>query len=120
MSTIALVWRTSSYSGTNGGQCVQVAFGEQSVFISDSKYVGDVNQQPMITLSAVQWNAVLDLALSAQSGSVDTLTVDLHQDGRAVRVEAHAGREALRVTGGGEQPLGLGGVVPIVASASPS
>ena len=83
MSTIALVWRTSSYSGTNGGQCVQVAFGEQSVFISDSKYVGDVNQQPMITLSAVQWNAVLDLALSAQSGSVDTLTVDLHQDGRA-------------------------------------
>lgn len=32
----ALTWRTSSYSGTNGGQCVQVAASTR-VHVRDSK-----------------------------------------------------------------------------------
>ncbi|MFE7117203.1 DUF397 domain-containing protein [Streptomyces sp. NPDC057654] len=32
-----LVWRKSSYSGSNGGQCVEVAKGSDTVHVRDSK-----------------------------------------------------------------------------------
>ena len=32
-----LRWRKSSYSGGNGGQCVEIAWGESTVYMRDSK-----------------------------------------------------------------------------------
>ncbi|WP_063062220.1 DUF397 domain-containing protein [Nocardia sienata] len=59
-----LHWRTSSYSGTNGGQCVQVAFGSQTVFIRDSKYLRDPANdpavQPIIAIDSTLWPRFLD------------------------------------------------------------
>ncbi|WP_416566158.1 DUF397 domain-containing protein [Nocardia testacea] len=54
-----LHWRTSSYSGTNGGQCVQVAFGSQTVFIRDSRYLrdpaNDPAAQPIVAIDINLW-----------------------------------------------------------------
>jgi len=33
----SLTWRTSSYSGSNGGNCIQVASAEDTVAVRDSK-----------------------------------------------------------------------------------
>lgn len=33
-------WRKSSYSGTNGGECVEVAAGAPRIAIRDSKNLG--------------------------------------------------------------------------------
>lgn len=61
------VWRTSSHSGTNGGQCVQVAFDRQFVLIRDSKYLrnpaNDPARQPLISVRVGRWPDFLDLAL---------------------------------------------------------
>jgi hypothetical protein len=32
----AVIWRTSSYSGNNGGQCVEVADAARGVLVRDS------------------------------------------------------------------------------------
>ncbi|MET9099140.1 MULTISPECIES: DUF397 domain-containing protein [Streptomyces] len=39
MSTTELAWFKSSYSGTQGDDCVEVAVGEQGVHVRDSKDV---------------------------------------------------------------------------------
>ncbi|WP_228786499.1 DUF397 domain-containing protein [Nocardia terpenica] len=66
MNTIALAWRTSSYSGSNGGECVEVAFDDDRVLIRDSKYLrnpaNDPASQPVITMSAADWSAFLGAA----------------------------------------------------------
>ncbi|MFE9924207.1 DUF397 domain-containing protein [Streptomyces sp. NPDC005774] len=36
-----LTWFKSSHSGTNGGDCVEVAAGTNVVYVRDSKAVGD-------------------------------------------------------------------------------
>ena len=33
----ALIWRTASYSGGNGGQCVEVADAAQVILVRDTK-----------------------------------------------------------------------------------
>ncbi|WP_433524053.1 DUF397 domain-containing protein [Nocardia pseudovaccinii] len=62
-----LVWRTSSYSGTNGGQCVEVAFGGRSVFIRDSKYrrnpANDLAAEPIVEIPAKHWDTFLNAAI---------------------------------------------------------
>jgi hypothetical protein len=35
--TSAVTWRTSSYSGTNGGQCVEVGNDARLIAVRDSK-----------------------------------------------------------------------------------
>ncbi|MGQ4614613.1 DUF397 domain-containing protein [Nocardia sp. R7R-8] len=61
-----LMWRTSSYSGTNGGQCVEVAFSGHLALIRDSKYLRDPANnlvlQPVISVPIDQWASFLDLA----------------------------------------------------------
>ena len=37
MDKVAAAWRKSSYSGANGGNCVEVADGPGSVLVRDSK-----------------------------------------------------------------------------------
>lgn len=79
-------WFKSSRSSETQS-CVEVKFDGDLVLIRDSKqnstYVDTPDEQPRIAFPTVQWLAFLDLVLSAQPGRVETLTVDLHQDGRA-------------------------------------
>jgi hypothetical protein len=61
-STIAsgLAWFKSSYSGTEGGDCVEVASGTAVVHVRDSKAVaGD-----MLTVSRSAWTGFVGLASS--------------------------------------------------------
>ncbi|MEU3419129.1 DUF397 domain-containing protein [Streptomyces murinus] len=46
-----LDWFKSSYSGTEGGQCVEVAAGTTAVHIRDSKAVAG----PLLTVSREAW-----------------------------------------------------------------
>lgn len=43
MSTTELAWFKSSYSGTQGDSCVEVAVSEQAIHVRDSK---DVTRPP--------------------------------------------------------------------------
>ncbi|MEU3711700.1 DUF397 domain-containing protein [Streptomyces catenulae] len=63
---VEVAWLKSSYSGTEGGQCVEVAAGTESVLIRDSKAVAG----PVVTVSRRAWTGFIGLATStsAQSG----------------------------------------------------
>ncbi|WP_101254390.1 DUF397 domain-containing protein [Streptomyces barkulensis] len=52
-STVAsgLAWFKSSYSGAEGGQCVEVAAGTAAVHVRDSKAVAG----PVLTVSREAW-----------------------------------------------------------------
>ncbi|MFJ8201442.1 DUF397 domain-containing protein [Streptomyces sp. NPDC096152] len=52
-STVAtgLLWFKSSYSGTEGGQCVEVAAGTAAVHVRDSKAVPG----PVLTVTREAW-----------------------------------------------------------------
>ncbi|MGH3325944.1 MAG: DUF397 domain-containing protein, partial [Streptomyces sp.] len=47
----ALLWTKSSYSGGNGGECVEVAHSPASVHVRDSKD----HQGPRLTVGHTQW-----------------------------------------------------------------
>lgn len=47
-------WRKSSYS-SNGENCVEVAHCEDAVLVRDSKYEGPLEDQPVISMSDVDW-----------------------------------------------------------------
>ncbi|MBJ6613224.1 DUF397 domain-containing protein [Streptomyces griseoincarnatus] len=55
----ALTWIKSSYSGTNGGDCVEVAARENSVYVRDSKAVDD--GAPVLRTDRAQWAAFVTL-----------------------------------------------------------
>ncbi|GAA3657245.1 DUF397 domain-containing protein [Streptomyces chitinivorans] len=61
-STVAsgLVWFKSSYSGAEGGQCVEVAAGTAAVHVRDSKAVAG----PVLTVSHEAWAEFVGLASS--------------------------------------------------------
>jgi len=50
-ATSGLTWFKSSYSGTEGGDCVEVAAGTGSVHIRDSKAMTG----PVVTVSPEAW-----------------------------------------------------------------
>ncbi|MGW5276654.1 DUF397 domain-containing protein [Streptomyces sp. NPDC004044] len=54
-----LVWLKSSYSGAEGGQCVEVANATGAVHIRDSK----VAAGPVLTVSAHAWAGFVGLAV---------------------------------------------------------
>lgn len=56
MST-ALQWFKSSYSGSQGGDCVEVAAQASAVHVRDSK-----NSGPIFTVSPGTWAAFVELA----------------------------------------------------------
>ncbi|WP_431953301.1 DUF397 domain-containing protein [Nocardia lijiangensis] len=76
----------SSYSN-DGPSCVEVKFDGDWVLIRDSKqkneYVDAPAMQPTIAFPAAHWATFLDFVLRTESGSVDAVTVDLDEDGRA-------------------------------------
>ncbi|MFI0895903.1 DUF397 domain-containing protein [Streptomyces sp. NPDC020983] len=53
-----LAWFKSSYSGTEGGQCVEVAAAPAVVYIRDSKDVGG----PVLTVSRAAWAEFVHMA----------------------------------------------------------
>jgi hypothetical protein len=57
-SSRQLVWRKSSYSGNEGGECVEVAATSESVYIRDSKDV----HRPHLSVNADGWAAFVGFA----------------------------------------------------------
>ena len=53
MDVTGVAWRTSSYSGSNGGTCVEVGATGPAVVVRDSRH-SDV---PLLAFSADTWNA---------------------------------------------------------------
>lgn len=53
-----LHWFKSSYSGSGGGDCVEVAAGVESVYVRDSKVGGD---GPVLRVGRGEWAAFLAL-----------------------------------------------------------
>ncbi|AZS74293.1 DUF397 domain-containing protein [Streptomyces lydicus] len=52
---VAYAWRKSSYSSDEGGDCLEVATCPHAIHIRDSKNPGG----PILTLSAAAWSAFL-------------------------------------------------------------
>ncbi|GAA1154931.1 DUF397 domain-containing protein [Streptomyces hebeiensis] len=52
MNTSELTWFKSSYSGSQGDSCVEVAQGAQAVHVRDSKDL----RSPELALSPTAWN----------------------------------------------------------------
>ncbi|MFF0426021.1 DUF397 domain-containing protein [Streptomyces sp. NPDC004520] len=57
-STESLAWFKSSYSGGDGGQCVEVAAGAGTVHVRDSKDV----TRPSLRVSHDAWAGFIGLA----------------------------------------------------------
>lgn len=57
-----LTWFKSSYSGTEGGQCIEVAAATALVHIRDSKTV----PSPILTVSREAWAGFVGLASSEE------------------------------------------------------
>ena len=55
MDLTSAVWRKSSYSGGNGGNCVEVAAAENDIAVRDSKDPDG----PRLHFSADDWRAFL-------------------------------------------------------------
>ncbi|MBL1099498.1 DUF397 domain-containing protein [Streptomyces sp. 205] len=60
-----LTWVKSSYSGSNGGQCVEVAARPNAIHVRDSKDISG----PNLTVSPQGWAAFIAFAI--QSPGVD-------------------------------------------------
>ncbi|MEV5811702.1 DUF397 domain-containing protein [Streptomyces mutabilis] len=58
---VAYEWRKSSYSGSEGGNCVEVATAPTTIHIRDSKTVtpDDLTPTPHITVAPAAWTAFL-------------------------------------------------------------
>ncbi|MGW2893950.1 DUF397 domain-containing protein [Streptomyces sp. NPDC001212] len=54
-----LHWFKSSYSGSDGGDCVEVATGLDAVYVRDSKAAG---RGPVLRVGQDKWAAFLALA----------------------------------------------------------
>jgi hypothetical protein len=51
MDVTGVAWRTSSYSGSNGGTCVEVGTFGPAVAVRDSKH----QDGPQLTFAAYTW-----------------------------------------------------------------
>ena len=68
------IWRKSSYSGGNGGQCVEVALSLQGLVIRDSKRRSGL----ILAVSSRQWTSFV---AAVKAGAFDT--PDQHAAARA-------------------------------------
>ncbi|MDO0936851.1 DUF397 domain-containing protein [Streptomyces sp. DG2A-72] len=57
MSSTALQWFKSSYSGSQGGDCIEVSAHPAAIHVRDSKNTG-----PTLTVAPGTWVAFLGLA----------------------------------------------------------
>jgi hypothetical protein len=56
MDVTGSAWRTSSYSGSNGGACVEVGTADRAVAVRDSKHP----DSPQLAFPADTWKAFTD------------------------------------------------------------
>lgn len=61
MSTSELTWFKSSYSSSGSGDCVEVASGQETVHVRDSKD----EQGPQLALSPTAWTDFVSYAAQA-------------------------------------------------------
>ncbi len=59
-------WRTSSYSGGQGGNCVEVAAAGGMILVRDTK---DRGRGPVHTFTPARWRAFLTTVRSGQPGT---------------------------------------------------
>ncbi|MFJ5266492.1 DUF397 domain-containing protein [Streptomyces sp. NPDC088387] len=64
MNTSELAWFKSSYSGSQGDDCVEVASCPKVIHVRDSKH----KEGPRVTVSASTWTEFLTLASLITSG----------------------------------------------------
>ncbi|WP_406279121.1 DUF397 domain-containing protein [Nocardia sp. NBC_00881] len=81
-------WKTSTFSGNNGGACVEVKIDGDKVLVRDTKFrrnpANTSETQPQIEIPAGLWPEVCNRAVSMTSFKVgDALTVTIHADGAA-------------------------------------
>ncbi|MFE9607899.1 DUF397 domain-containing protein [Streptomyces sp. NPDC006012] len=76
---VEVAWRKSSYSGTEGGDCVEVADGTSVVHVRDSKSAPDA----VVTVSRAAWAPGLAWFKSSYSGAEGGQCVEVAR-GRAV------------------------------------
>lgn len=57
---VAYAWRKSSYSGSDGGECVEVATHPAAVHVRDSKNPDG----PLLTLTPATWSSFVTYALN--------------------------------------------------------
>lgn len=62
MSTTEPAWFKSSYSGSSGDNCIEVAFGPEVVLVRDSKDA----QRRALTVSPHAWSAFAGLAADSR------------------------------------------------------
>ncbi|CAM5489222.1 DUF397 domain-containing protein [Streptomyces viridifaciens] len=62
-----LTWVKSSYSGTEGGNCVEVASSPSAVHVRDSKDKAG----PTLAFSPEAWSAFVSFASEAQAARVE-------------------------------------------------
>lgn len=55
---VAYDWRKSSYSGSEGGQCIEIAAHPAAVHVRDSKDI----EGPTFTVAPTAWSAFADYA----------------------------------------------------------
>ncbi|MER5687661.1 DUF397 domain-containing protein [Streptomyces sp. NPDC002205] len=58
VTELELAWFKSSYSGAEGGECVEVAAAEDAVCVRDSKVLGG----PVLTMSRGAWAGFIGVA----------------------------------------------------------
>ena len=61
MDVTAIAWRTSSYSGSNGGTCVEVGTAGPAVAVRDSTHPDG----PLLAFAPGPWQAFTDQLKSA-------------------------------------------------------
>ncbi|MFE9675326.1 DUF397 domain-containing protein [Streptomyces sp. NPDC006259] len=61
MSTSELAWFKSSYSGSQGDDCVEVAVAEQTICVRDSKDVS----RPHFAVGREEWSRFVGFAAGA-------------------------------------------------------
>ncbi|MRH86647.1 DUF397 domain-containing protein [Nocardia sp. SYP-A9097] len=77
-------WFKSSWSSETQ-TCVEVRLGDEVVTVRDSKFIGSAEYQPVVSVAAGQWPALLELAGRRVSGEVaDSVAIAVGDDGGAV------------------------------------
>ncbi|MGN2642295.1 DUF397 domain-containing protein [Nocardia takedensis] len=79
-------WRKSSYSGSDGGACVEVRIATDTVRIRDTKYSGDPAEHPEILVPASRWTEFLHRALHLSSVTPPGLPVITHDESGHVTI----------------------------------
>lgn len=81
-------WTTSTFSGNNGGACVEIKIEGDTVFVRDTKFRRSAEnkniQQPHIEIPIRLWGEVCDRVTGLTSFAL----------GGTVRIEVHAGGAA--------------------------